>query len=229
MGIFRSRSDSPSTTEIFLTTLKPTVSVVAVAVVTSVVVTTTGLAITLPHTDITTNSNSAALVSDCLAELCALHETGELLGAVNRKGKSLDLHSEVDTRWKVAISRLNIEVLLLLGCLKQTKCQAIDTLVAHRKIGEDEVAGFGWTVEISHARGRNTGKDRWVVGSGSRDTAMGDRASMLETGIEEEVGVVIEGDVLAIFDSEAFNNSELDNGRRVDGSTVAVGYRKSVL
>jgi hypothetical protein len=46
---------------------------------------------------------------------------------------------------------------------------------------------------------------------------------MLETGIQEEVGVVIEGNVLALFESEAFNNSELDNGWRVNRSAIAVG------
>lgn len=230
VGVFGCGSNSPSTTEVFLATLKPVVStVVIIVVIIVVVVVTSRLAVALPHTDVTANSNSAALIGDSLAKLCALHETGELLGAVDSEGVSLDLHSEVDTKWKIAIGRLDIEVLLLLGGLEQAKGQAIDALVADRKIGEDEVAGFRWTVEIGHARGRNTGENRWVVGGGGRDTAVSDLTGMLETGVEKEVGIVIECDVLAFFYRGAFNNSKLDNGGRINGSAVTVGYRKSVL
>jgi hypothetical protein len=167
MGVLGGRSNSPSTTKVFLATLKSVIcTVISSVVVIVVVVATTRVAVTLPHTDITTNSNSAALVGDCLAELCALHETGELLGAVNYERLSLNLHSEVNARWEIAIGRLHVEILLFLGGLEEAEGQAIYTLMAHGKIGEDEVTGFGWTVEIGHTRGRNTGEDRRVVGSG---------------------------------------------------------------
>lgn len=97
--------------------------------------------------------------------------------------------------------------------------------MADGKIGEDEVTGFGRTVEIGHTRGRHTGQNRWVAGSGCVDTAAGDGASMLETGVEEEVGVVVECDVLALLNTGSLNNSKLNNRGRIDRSAVAVGYK----
>jgi hypothetical protein len=130
MGSFRGGCNSPSATEIFLPTLKPIVTsviviIVVVVVVIVVVIVASGLGVTLPHTNITTNSNSAALISNGLAKLCALHETGELFSAENHEGVSLDLHAEVNAWWKIAIGRLNVEVLLLLGGLEQAEGQAI--------------------------------------------------------------------------------------------------------
>jgi hypothetical protein len=98
--------------------------------------------------------------------------------------------------------------------------------MANGKIGENKVAGFSWAIEVGHTGGRYTGEDRRVVGSGSRNTAMCKRTSMLQTGIEKEIGVVVKCDVFAFFDSGAFDNSEFDNWRRINGSTVAVGCRK---
>jgi hypothetical protein len=172
MWILCGRSNSPSATKIFLATLKGVIStivssvIVVVVAVVAVVVATTRLGVTLPHTNIATNSNSAALVSDCLAKLCALHETGEPLGAENCERLCLNFHSEVNARWKIAIGRLHVEILLFLCSLEQAKGQAVETLMAHRKIGEDEVAGFGWAVQIGHTGGGNTSQNRWVVGSG---------------------------------------------------------------
>jgi hypothetical protein len=230
MGNFRGGCNSPSATKIFLPTLKPIVTsvivIIVVVVVVVVIVVASGLGVTLPHTNITTNSNSAALISNGLAKLCALHETGELFSAENHEGVSLDLHAEVNAWWKIAIGRLNVEVLLLLGGLEQAEGQTIQALMANGKIGENEVAGFSWAIEVGHTGGGYTGEDRWVVGSGGRDTAMCKRTSMLQTGIEKEIGVVVKCDVFAFFDSGAFDNSELDNWRRINGSTVAVGCRK---
>lgn len=53
---------------------------------------------------------------------------------------------------------------------------------------------------------------------------MGEGTSVLETGVEKEIGVVIEGDVLAGFQGLALNDSKFDNGRRINGSTIAIGY-----
>jgi hypothetical protein len=50
---------------------------------------------------------------------------------------------------------------------------------------------------------------------------------MLETGVEEEVGVVVESDILALLNCRTLNDSELDNGRRINRSSVAVGYWES--
>lgn len=50
---------------------------------------------------------------------------------------------------------------------------------------------------------------------------------MLETGVEEEVGVVVECDVLALLNTGSLNNSKLYNRGRIDRSAVAVGYETS--
>jgi hypothetical protein len=223
MRILCNGCHSPSTTEV----LFPALETIAVGVSVAIAVASTRLGVTLPHTNIAANSNPAALVSNCLAELCALHKTGELLCAVDTEWFGPDVHSEVNTGGKIAINRLCVEILLLLGGLEQAEGQAVKALVADGEIGKDEVTGFGGTVEIGHARGGHAGQNRWIAGSGCVDTAAGDGASMLETGVEEEVGVVVESDVLALLNTGPLNNSKLNNRGRIDRSAVAVGYKTS--
>lgn len=213
VGVLRCWCNSPSAAIILLSSVVSTIAAVA----------TTRLSIALPHTDVPANSDSASLVGNSLAELSTLHQSGKLLGAKHAEGFRLDLHSEVDTRRQIAISGLKIEILLFLGCLEQTKGQTISALVANRQVGEDEVSSFGRAVEVCHTRGGDTGQDGWVVGGGSLNTAMGNRTGMLETGVEEEVGVVVESDILALLNCGTLNDSELDNGRRINRSSVAVG------
>jgi hypothetical protein len=225
MRILSNGRHSPSTTEVLFPALEAIPVGVSVAV--AVVVASTRLSVTLPHTNIAANSNPAALIGNCLAELCTLHETRELLCAVDTEWFGPDVHSEVNTGRKIAINRLCVEILLLLGGLEQAEGQAVKALVADGKIGEDEVTGFGGTVEIGHTRGGHTSQNRWVAGSGCVDTAAGDWASMLETGVEEEVGVVVECDVLALLNTRSLNNSKLNNRGWIDRSAVAVGYKTS--
>lgn len=213
VGILGGRCNSPSAAIILLSSVVATITTVAA----------TRLSVTLPHTNVPTNSDSATLIGNSLAKLSALHQSGKLLGAKHAEGFRLNLHSEVDARRQVAISRLEIEILLLLGRLKQAKGQTVTALVANRQVGEDEVSGFSGTVEVCHTRGGDTGQDGWVVGGRGLDTAMGNRTGMLETGVEEEVGVVVESDILALLNCGTFNDSELDNGRRINWSSVTVG------
>jgi hypothetical protein len=112
---------------------------------------TTRLAFTLPHANIATDADTASLVSNLLAERCALHQTRELLGAVDIERCCLNLHPPVNTRGQIGIGRLEVEILLLLGRLEQAESKAILALVANRKIGEDEVAGGRRAIEIGHA------------------------------------------------------------------------------
>jgi hypothetical protein len=95
--------------------------------------------------------------------------------------------------------------------------------VSNRKIGEDEVASLGRTVQVGHARSRNTSQDGRVGSARSLHTTMSERASMLETGVEKEIGIIVECDILACFKVVALNDSEFDDGRGIDGSTVTVG------
>jgi hypothetical protein len=47
---------------------------------------------------------------------------------------------------------------------------------------------------------------------------------VLERGVEEEVGIVSEGDVLGLLDVGALKDAELDNGRRVNRTAVGRCY-----
>lgn len=79
------------------------------------------LALSLPHADIAANTNTAALVGDFLAERGALHQARELLSTVDVKGRRLNLHPPVNTGRQVAIDRLQVIILLLLGGLEQAE------------------------------------------------------------------------------------------------------------
>lgn len=57
---------------------------------------------------------------------------------------------------------------------------------------------------------------------------MCDRAGILKAGEEEEIGIVVEGDILARLNSLAFDDSQLDDRGRVDGATVTVGCGRLV-
>lgn len=151
----------------------------------------------LPHTNITTDADTASLVSNFLAERRALHQTRELLGAVDIERRRLDLHPPVNTCGQVGIGRLQVEILLLLGRLEQAESEAVLTLMADRKIGENEVSGGGRAVKIGHARGRDTGQDRRV--RLALHAPMGDLSVLLQASIEKEAGVVVESDFLALL------------------------------
>jgi hypothetical protein len=84
----------------------------------------------LPHADVTANSDTATLVSDHLAERRALHQAWELLGAKNDEWLGLDLHSPVDSRRHIAVGWVEVEILFLLGRLKQAERQLVQALVA---------------------------------------------------------------------------------------------------
>jgi hypothetical protein len=163
--------------------------------------------LSLPHAHVTTNTDTASLVGHSFAKLSALHQAGELLGAEDNEWLGLDLHPPVHAGWQVAIGRLQVKILLFLGGLKQAECQLVQAFVSNRQVGEDEVTGFGGSVKVGHARGRNTREDGRVVGGGILNAAMGKRASMFQAGVQEEIGVVVKGDVLALGNARAFNDA----------------------
>lgn len=93
--------------------------------------------------------------------------------------------------------------------------------MANRQIGEDEVTGGGRTVQIGHTRGRDTGQNRRV--GLALHAARGDLAVLLQAGVEEEAGIVVEGNLLAFIPGYTLLDPQLDNGRWVDGPPIAVG------
>lgn len=183
------------------------------------------LAVTLPHTHIAADTDSASLVGNSLAEGSAFHQSRELLGAEDVEGLRLNFHSPVNTRGEIGFCRLQIKVLGLLGRFEQAEGEAEVALVSDGEIGKDEVSSLSRSVEISHARRRNTSQDGRVVGSAILHTAMSHGTGLLQARIKEEVGVVVESDILAFFNRGALDNAKFDNRRRINGSSVAVRYQ----
>lgn len=182
------------------------------------------LAVTLPHAHIAADTDSASLVGNSLAEGSAFHQSRELLGAEDVEGLRLDFHSPVNTRGEIGIGRLQIKVLGLLSRFEQAEGEAEVALVSDREIGEDEVSSLSRSVEIGHARCRNTSQDGRVVSSAILDTAMGNGTGLLQARIKEEIGVVVESDVLAFLNRGTLDNAKFNNRWRINGSSVAVSY-----
>lgn len=182
------------------------------------------LAVTLPHTYIAADTDSASLVGNGLAERSALHQSREFLGAEDVEGLRLDFHSPVNTRGKIGIGGLQVKVLGLLGRFKQAEGEAEVTLVSDGEIGEDEVSSLSRSVEIGHTRCRNASQDGRIVSGSILDTAMGNGTGLLQARIKEEIGVVVESDVLAFFNRVTFDDAEFNNRWRINRSSVAVSY-----
>lgn len=181
------------------------------------------LVITLPHAHITANANTAALVGNAFAERGALHKSRELLRAEDLEWVRLDLHSPVETRRQVRLRHTEIRILVLLSLLEETEVQAIISLVANGQVWEDEISSADGTVQVGHARGWNSCQDWGGLACGGLDTSVSDRTRVLQAGEEEEIGIVVECDVLASLNSLSLDDSKFDNRRRVDRSAIAVG------
>jgi hypothetical protein len=134
----------------------------------------------------------------------------------------LNFHPPVNTRGKVRFGGFQVEILGLLSRLEQTEGKAEVAFMSDGEIGEDEVSSLGRSIEIGHARRRDTSQDGRVVGSSIRDTAMSNGTGLFKTGIKEEIGVVVESDVLAFFNGRTLNDTKLNNRWRVNGASVAV-------
>lgn len=182
------------------------------------------LAVTLPHTYIAADTDSASLVGNGLAEGSALHQSREFLGTEDVEGLRLDFHSPVNTRGKIRIGGLQVKVLGLLGRLEQAKGETEVTLVSDGEIREDEVSSLSRSVEIGHARCRNASQDGRVVSGSILDTAMGNGTGLLQARIKEEVGIVVESNVLAFLNGGTFNDAKFNNRWRINGSSVAVSF-----
>ena len=204
----------------------------SVIVLLELIVFTGRLAFASPHSHITTDADTAALLGHGPAQDCALCQPRELLRAEDREWCRLDLEPPIEgavrsvdrSARRLSIGRLGILVLGVLRLFVQVEAQAVLPLVANRQVGEDEVSRFRWTVEICHARHWHA-SEHWDLLGGLLDTAMDDRASGLEGREEEEVRTVREGDVVLRL---AFEDAQLDYGRRIDGSAVSRGYARSV-
>lgn len=108
-----------------------------------------------------------------------------------------------------------VKVLDFAEVLKQSKAQTIFALMADRQIGEDEVSSRARAVEIGHAGNRSAGENR-SARDGGRRTSWCDGTGILETGVQEEVGVVSEGNVLVVL-----VNAQLNNRWRINRTAVS--------
>lgn len=96
------------------------------------------------------------------------------------------------------------------------------------QIGEEEVASWGGSIEIGHARHRSACQDwegglRWC---GS--TTWGKRTCILQCRKEEEVGIVLEGDV-GLDPVCYLEDSEVDDWRRIHWTAIRRCWQGLVL
>lgn len=86
------------------------------------------------------------------------------------------------------------------------------------EVWENEVAGGGRTLEIGHASNVCASQGQVIVGR-LGGASLSKRTCVLERSKEAEVGSIGQGDVgLVCF--VAFIDVEVDDGRRVDGTSV---------
>jgi hypothetical protein len=170
-----------------------------------VVVISSSLPIPSAHAHITSNPDTASLLSNNPTELCALSQTRELLSAKYQKVGRLDLHPEIErasSRLRksrgdhLRIRCVGVLVLILFSLLIEVEGQLVATLVADRQVGKEEIASLLGTVKIRHARDRHPRQHRRLVGSRSLNAAVSHNPSMLKSCIEKEVGVVEKSNVL---------------------------------
>lgn len=107
-----------------------------------------------------------------------------------------------------------VKVLDFAQVLQQGKAETVLALVADGEVREDEVAGGGGAVQVSHASDRGAGEDRGA-GDGWGGAAGSEGTGIFKTCVQEEVGVVGKGDVLVVLE-----DAQLDNGRRIYRTTV---------
>ena len=180
------------------------------------------LVLATPHAHIAADAHTASLLGHHTAQSGALGQARELLRREDDERGGLDLETvrnegidaapQVDARGRAIV---RVHVLGVLQFLIQSEAEAIFPFVANGQVRENKVPSWSWAVEVGHAGDRCAGQNREARGRGRTTTARGNGASILEGGKEEEVGVVCEGDLLL-----AFEDAQLDNRRRVHGTSV---------
>lgn len=208
----------------------------SVAVVLKVTIVLATLFSTASHPHITSNAHTTALFGDNTAERGAGCETRELLGTVNLERSRLDLQPEVQkglgssgfARWGEAVSRRHgrvfVQILSVLDFFIQVEVEAIESFMANRQIGEDEVASLGRAIQIRNASDGHTSQD----GASRRlavNATVGDGTGVIEGCKQKEVGVVGKGNVglVHVIFRVGFENAQLDDGRGINRTAVGRG------
>lgn len=96
--------------------------------------------------------------------------------------------------------------------------------MAHRQIWEDEVSCWIRAIKICHSSHRRSCQDRegWRY---YRQPPLGYRASILQCGEEEEVGIMGEGNICSVV-ALALEDLELYDRRRIDWATIRRGLNE---
>jgi len=194
------------------------------------------LVVAATHAHITTDANAAALLSNHTAELGALGQAGELLRAVDNELGRLDFHAPIERldggrmvhvadgrEDEVRIARILVLVFLFLCLFVEVKAQPVAALVPDGKVRKQEVARLDGTVQIGHARYRHAGEDGNIGRRSRGATRVSHQASVFKGGIEEEVGIVVEGDILllSLLPCCALEDAQLHDRRRINGATIS--------
>jgi hypothetical protein len=208
----------------------------SVAVIFKVPVVLATLFATASHAHITSNTHTATLFSDNAAERGTGSKTRKLLGAVNLERGRFDLEPKVQkglgssgfARWGEALARRHgrvfIQILSILDFFVQVEVEAIESFMANRQIGEDEVASLRRAIQIGNAGDRDSSQD----GAGRRlavNAAVGDGTGIVEGCEQKEVGIVSESNVglVHVIFGVGFENAQLHDRWRIDGTTVGGG------
>jgi hypothetical protein len=125
------------------------------------------LVLTASHADVTSDTDTATLLSNGAAESSALGQAWEFLRGEDNEGRGLDFQAMgdvgIDTRLRVGAQCRAIVWVHVLGVLEflvKREAQTVLSFVADRQVGEDEVASLAWAVEISHTGDWSSRKDR---------------------------------------------------------------------
>lgn len=183
---------------------------------------------TTSHPNVPANTNTATLLGHRAAQLGAFHKSRESLGTEDVENIGGHRRSETEGAPAGLLRASNlirvghhfvwVLVPILLDLFHEGKIQVVLAFVAYAEVGEDEVPCLLGPVEKNHARDGHTSEHgRSILGA---NTAGMTFCGVMQTGVEEEIGVVHEGDILGSLSVGALEDSHLHHGRRVDGSTV---------
>jgi hypothetical protein len=146
-----------------------------------------GLVLTAPHTDITSDADTAALLCNHTAQCSALGEAWELLRREDDEGRRPDFQAMRDMGIDPILKGssdsgaiIRVHILRILQLLVEGEAQSVFALMANRQVREDEVACRARAVQIGHAGNRCTG-EHGKAWSGSRSTTWGNRSGILES------------------------------------------------
>ena len=117
-----------------------------------------------------------------------------------------------------------ITVLAVLELFVEVETQLIPSLMADREVGKDKVSSLVRSIEVDHASYRSASQDTCTVVD--LTARLGRLSRGLQRGKEEVVGPHLKCDILEVLVIVALEDTQLDNRRRVDGTTIGRSFAK---